>query len=828
MRKLSKLIFALLSVLFLLNMSACEDLSDVERDVDELKQTVAGLQEAIDVLKNANTSGKVIKSIEPLTGSDTGWTITFTDNSKIAVKNGKDAVTPYLQVNENGYWTVSYDNQATFKLIYDKEGNPVPATGKGTGDGSDGISIRVVVDKDGYYTYELYYASNPTVVLETIKTPTSSDPSTAISSIKKDEQNNTVTLIMGDGTTFVFNLDPTQVSGIVFLQNKLKMTAFSTSTIEFRVNPSNAKFNYDVESANCQIQLDMVGTETRASAASYVTTPTNYKLTKVESAVNEKGETKVGQYKAYISDEGRSDSYNELMALVISAKNEKGELVQVSSSPIEIYKEVGAGEHNVVFTAFDFKNANNKVSDFEVILNVANTVTIDNSMVTVAIPYYTDITALAADFTIQSGYQVFVGATKQVSGVTKNDFTDPVLYRIVSPDNMEKSVRVAVQRTGLPVVYINTPGGSEITSKEVWTEGSDMKVVLADGTIDYEGKTSIRGRGNSTWGMPKKPYAIKLDKKAEILGMPSHKRWVLLANWMDRTLMRNHIAFKISKTTDLDWTVRGDFVEVVLNGKHQGCYYLCEQIKVDKNRVNIKELKNAIVDPQEITGGYLLEFDTNYDEVNKFRSAYYDLPVMLKDPDEDAINPQQLNYITDFINNTIEGEFQKADYITTRNYTNNLDVNSFIDWWIVHELTANGEAAYPKSVYMNKDRGGKLKAGPVWDFDWQTFSDHPNDGKFVAKSAVWFDKLFADPAFVSATKARWNSYKPQFDAISNYIRSEAARIKNSSDINIQMWPLKDQPNINYDEQKTFDEAIDRMVREYEKRLAWLHTSINAL
>ncbi|NDV83879.1 CotH kinase family protein [Bacteroides sp. 51] len=823
MVKLSKLFFGILSMLFLLNLSACEDLSD---DVDDLKKTVAGLQEAINELKSANNNGKVIKSVEPLTGAETGWTITFTDNTKISVKNGKDAVTPYLQIDENGYWSVSYDNRATFKPIYDKDGNPVLATGQGTG--AEGVSIRVVIDKDGYYAYELYYASKPNVVLETIKTPTSSDPSTAISSIKKNEQDNTVTLIMGDGTTFVFNLDPSQVSGIVFLVNKLKMVSLSTSTIEFRVNPSNSVFNYDVASSGCQIQLDMVGTVTRASAASYVTTPTNYKLTKIEPAVNDKGETKVGQYKAYINDEGRSDSYNELMALVISTKNEKGELAQVSSSPIEIYKDPSDGSHVVMFTTFDFKNANNKTNGFEVILNVPNAVSIESNTVNVDIPYYTDITALAADFTVESGYQVFVGATKQVSGVTKNDFTNPVMYRIVSPDNTEKSVRVAVQRVGLPVVYIDTPGHSEITSKDIWTENSDMKIVLGDGTIDYEGKTSIRGRGNSTWGMPKKPYAIKLDKKAPILGMPSHKRWVLLANWMDRTLMRNHVAFKISKETGLDWTVRGDFVEVVLNGKHQGCYYLCEQIKVDKNRVNVTELKNTVVDPQEITGGYLLEFDTNYDEINKFRSAYYNLPVMLKDPDEENINNTQLAYITDFINNTIEGEFQKADYVATRNYEKNLDVNSFVDWWIVHELTANGEARHPKSVYMSKDRGGKLKAGPVWDFDWQTFTDHPNDGKFVAKDAVWFDKLFNDPVFVSKVKERWSTFKPQFTRISSFIRDEADRIEYSADINIQLWPLKDQPNINYDEQKTFKEAITRMVSEYEKRLTWLDTSIKNL
>jgi len=745
MGKLIKLLYGLFGVLLLINLSACEDSSDSE--VEELKKTVAELEETIAELRNASSNGKVIQSINPLTGTDKGWLITFSDNTSIEVLDGNNA-------------------------------------------------------------------------------------ESVIASVKKDEEENKVTLVMSDGTTFIFNLDPAGANGIVLLRNRLKMVPNSTSVLEFRVNPSNAVFNYDIESADCQIEIDMVGDATRALAPSYVTAPTNYKLIKVEPALNEAGETKEGQYKAHIRDEGLSDSYSELISLVISTKNTDGKLIQTSSAAIEIYAGAGSGAVGVVFDTYDFKTANNTKADgFEVILNVANTVTIENDLVTVALPYYTDITDLAAVFTLEPGCEVFVGETPQVSGVTKNDFTYPVRYRIISPDKVEETIKVEVKRMGLPVVYIDTPGQAEITSKTEWTENSEMKIVLEDGSIDYQGTTSIRGRGNSTWTNPKKPYALKLDNKASILEMPSHKRWVLLANWMDRTLLRNHVAFEISKKTELDWTSRGKFVEVVLNGKHVGNYYLCEQIKVDKNRVNIKELKYETTDPTEITGGYLLEFDTNFDEKNKFYSAHFGMPVMLKDPDEDALNDFQFAYIQDFINNTIEGEFQKANYTGTRNYTNNLDVNSFIDWWIVHELTSNAEPGHPKSVYMHKDREGKLKAGPVWDFDWQTFSDHPHhkDGHvFVVKNAVWYSKLFADPIFVNTVKTRWNLFKPQFDAIPTFIQDEAKYIKNSSNINIQLWPLYDRPNINYDEQKTFDEAIQLMVNQYKKRLTWLHAEINKM
>jgi len=158
-------------------------------------------------------------------------------------------------------------------------------------------------------------------------------------------------------------------------------------------------------------------------------------------------------------------------------------------------------------------------------------------------------------------------------------------------------------------------------------------------------------------------------------------------------------------------------VEVVLNGTHLGNYYLCEQIKVDKNRVNVAELKETDTEEPAISGGYLVELDTYYDEINKFRSIHKNLPVNFKEPDEDVLNSQQMDWFKDYFNQVEDilygsGEGSYQDYI---------DVNSFIDWWLVYELALNGEPNHPKSSYMYKDRNEKLKAGPVWDFDWGTF-----------------------------------------------------------------------------------------------------------
>ena len=407
------------------------------------------------------------------------------------------------------------------------------------------------------------------------------------------------------------------------------------------------------------------------------------------------------------------------------------------------------------------------------------------------------------------------GADEEViSGETLIDFSKPVIFTVKS--RIEYRFKVEVIYSGLPVVFIETPGGKQIPSKwEDWLSGSKVTIYNPDWTIDYEGDTGVRGRGNSTWSYPKKPYALKLDSKAEILGMPKHKRWVLLANWMDRTLMRNSVSFELASRSGLAYTPRGQFVELFVNGKHSGNYFLCEHIKVDENRVDIDEL-----DEDEVDGGYIMELDAYFDEVFKFRSPVRDLPYMFKDPDE--VNDAQFEFMKNYIS-----ELEYALYDDQRfaegEYLNYIDVESFADWWIVMELTGIWEPNHPKSTYMHKDKGGKLVMGPVWDFDWETYTPKT---WFSINESLYYKRLFQDPRFVDVVKQRWDMYKADYETLPEYIRSEAAKIRNSDRMDSPMWPITQW--VNGDENMTFDDAVKRMVKVYEDRFDWMDAAIGRM
>lgn len=375
--------------------------------------------------------------------------------------------------------------------------------------------------------------------------------------------------------------------------------------------------------------------------------------------------------------------------------------------------------------------------------------------------------------------------------------------------------------TGLPAVCIDTPEGQEVTSKEEWLKDSHLRIYNEEGALSYEGAMSIKGRGNTTWTAPKKPYALKLDEKSEILQMPKHKRWVLLANYLDRTLMRNHIAFYLAQSEgiSLEWTPRGRFVEVVFNGKHRGSYYLCEQIKIDENRVNIHENE-----PEDIDGGYLLKWDVAYDEVNKFRTPVFDFPVMLKEPDEEDLTPAQFDFIQEYICQT-EKVLTQDNFAESGLYKERIDIDTFIDYWIINEVTGNGESNWPKSVYMYKDMGGKLKAGPIWDYDYATFGKAYDD--FHNLRSVWNRQLFQDPSFVQRAQERWALLRPEFEKALEEINRSADLIRLSAEANEKLWPIG-HSDVNGDETLSFQEAVDKMRNGLAERLEWIDAHIGEL
>lgn len=448
---------------------------------------------------------------------------------------------------------------------------------------------------------------------------------------------------------------------------------------------------------------------------------------------------------------------------------------------------------------------------------------IDDGHVMVQYVYGENISSLKAFFKTDAA-EVTVDGKRQYSGSTLNDFSQPVRYVLTSEEGVSAEYVVSVRfASDVPVLYITTPGKTAVNSKENWVADAVMNICNLDGQVDSLGNTSIRGRGNSTWSYPKKPYNLKLENKQKVLGMSKHKRWCLLANWMDRTMLRNVVAFEISKRTKaLAWTPDGRFVDLVLNGKHCGAYYLCEHIKADKNRVNITEMQASDISGDDVTGGYILELDSYYDRVNKFRSVKRNLPVMFREPDEDILVKQQFEYMQNYFN-MVEGYLFNS-YIPDSRYKDYIDVDSFIDWWFVNELSGNMEPGHPKSSYMYKDRGGKLTAGPVWDFDWQTFV--PSSTSFLDNRTIWYEGLFRDAYFVKRVKEKWNESKADFENILNFIDSQAAMYEESAKKNGDMWKIS--IVVNNDESLTWEKAVERMKTSYKSRFDYLDRNIPAL
>ena len=573
----------------------------------------------------------------------------------------------------------------------------------------------------------------------------------------------------------------------ILLEDDIVIGRKETVGLEFVVSPADAVFRYDVSDPACQLSLEYAP-ETPEEGG----TPLQYVLSGVEKLDN-------GHYRAMITDFGTNIQYDETIVLAVKGGLAGQGAYKLISRPFGIRKEDLPYFTDISFLKKHnneavYEDINFKISDFEA----------EVSSPLISSPL------LVASFECPDA-KVYVKGVEQVSGETVNDFSKPVTYTVKGKSEYEFTVKVGY--SGLPSVFIETGGKAVPPKWDPWLEGTSIKILNNDWTVALDVPTSIRGRGNSTWNYPKKPYALKLDSKAEVLGMPAHRRWVLLANWMDRTLLRNDVAFKLSSMTGLDYTPRGEFVEVFINGKHEGNYYLCEHIKVDKNRVDIDEL-----DEGETDGGYVMELDVYYDEVNKFMSEIKGLPYMFKDPDE--VDEQQFAFLQEYVNN-LERALYDDERFAAGEYKEYVDLESFVDWWLVMELTGNYEPNHPKSCYMYKDKGGRLTMGPVWDFDWGTFT---SSEWYAVNECLYYGRLFQDPSFVSLVKERWSLLEENFRSLPDYILGRAEQISASEAMNHEMWPIT--AVVNMDEELTFKAAVNRMTDMYQSKLEWLDSQLS--
>lgn len=366
----------------------------------------------------------------------------------------------------------------------------------------------------------------------------------------------------------------------------------------------------------------------------------------------------------------------------------------------------------------------------------------------------------------------------------------------VSPGTWSKVARGTYVEPLLPIVRIDTNGAKPVLDKDNYVPGTFTVDPNGSAYPAFSGTMGIKGRDNTTWNAPKKPYQVKLDSKASVMGMSKAKKWVLLANYLDRSQLRTYVAGELGRDTELAYTPSSRHVEVIFNGEYLGVYQLAEKAEIGSSRVNIDEMEPGDISGEALTGGYLLEIDSRLEQNSEpgFRTEHY-VPVVVKDPE--PVKPQQMNYIRNYVQELENGFFSPSFADPVTGYRSHLDVDSFIDWYIVEELTRNQDAFF-SSTYMYKPRGDKIHFGPLWDFDLsmgniRSVQNQSPEGLWASTRNPWIKRAFKDPSFLDRLDERWNTYKAVFGQLPAQIEALGADLQPALLNDYARWPATLQP-----------------------------------
>ncbi len=370
----------------------------------------------------------------------------------------------------------------------------------------------------------------------------------------------------------------------------------------------------------------------------------------------------------------------------------------------------------------------------------------------------------------------------------------------------------AVPTTAMAVVNIVTDDNAPIVSKEEYIK-ANVTITTADGVTTDVMRTNIRGRGNSSWyNAEKKSYRLKFDEKQSLLGRGKDKSWSLIANYFDKTLLRNELAFHMSRLSRLAYTPATDYVEVYLNGSYEGVYVLCDHLKTGSHRMD---------------ADYLMEIDVRAEEEDiQVHLTYLGQPVVVKDPDDISYDSEEYTYISGFLTAAENALYSPAYTSPDTGYRQYFDLDSFVDWYLINEIAKNNDAVLYTSCYMNHNEGGKLCMGPVWDFDIAFGNVNYNDndkpeGVWIERSS-WYHHLISDPAFLAMVKERFMFYYNMQDDLYKFIDDHAAYLKPYIDKNEERWHTLNTflwPNPVVFE--TYQEHIDSLKDWLDARLEWM-------
>ena len=320
------------------------------------------------------------------------------------------------------------------------------------------------------------------------------------------------------------------------------------------------------------------------------------------------------------------------------------------------------------------------------------------------------------------------------------------------------------QLSDVATLYINTQDEAAVNSKSTFRYARMWEV--QDGVVTLYDSLQIRGRGNSTWGLAKKPYRLKFNEKVRLLGpdRAKAKNWVLMANHADKTLLRNAVASSIGTALGQPFTPGARFVDVVLNDKYIGCYQITDFVDIRKHRVDITEQDEVLLPDADITGGYLFEADGFAPgEKGSWRSPR-GVPLAVKSPDAEVITQEQKDYLHRFVENFETTLFSSSYADPQKGYRPLVDSLTLASWFLATEYSANPDGYW--SVYLYKEQqDDHLYWGPMWDYDI-AFNNCNRKGDVTQKLMVnsgfggdvvqpWVQRLWSDVWFKRLTARLW-------------------------------------------------------------------------
>ena len=415
---------------------------------------------------------------------------------------------------------------------------------------------------------------------------------------------------------------------------------------------------------------------------------------------------------------------------------------------------------------------------------------------------------------------------------------------------------------GIPIVMVNTEDNRPITSKSKDEAlKADFKIIDSAekpyGEGLYDGEIMIRGQGNSSLGTSKKSYKFSITDKTQILDMAPSQDWTLLANFTDKSLMRNYIAYELYRDMGAVFSPKLRYVDLVINGEYLGTYNIGERVKIDKGRLDLPKIKGSEsvkIDKwgieekvpastlEELNGSYVLRLDsTDKYSTNdiifetkkiKWSAGHF---FSIKQPGEKNMSEEAYNYISDYVNQTENALFSEDFKDPAVGYRAYIDPSTFIDWYIVNELFKQVDANFHTNVYFYKPRGGKLCMGPIWNFDLGAgnadYSGCDDPEGWYVRNASWFTRLFEDEKFANEFKERWNYVKSNcFDSLFKRIDSTAALLERSQTMNFGKWQILGVyvwPNAgDVTSRKTYQSEIDYLKEWLTSRIEWMDAEIN--